>query len=200
MEIVRLLLRRGANISARDKRRNTCLHLFSCSRFAELEVERQGLSLLLDHGANISAKNYRGVSVSAEKYRRESRAFYIITHRQERYKPISRKGDVWDNILALRGYNIADFREGMPRVGQYSRYYTREDFEKMWKGNEHLCPYYNVPERVPYHFEDQDTVDNKVVSEQDSREVHHHDAEVQVNTSDNDLEKLLEMHEGLGLD
>lgn len=166
----------------------------------ELEVERQGLLLLLDHGANIFAKNYRGVSVSAERYRRERRSVYIKMHKRELYKPISRKGDVWDNVLTLRGYNIAEFRERMPRVGQYSRYYTREDFEELWKGNEHLCPYYNVPESVPYHFEGHDAVDNKVVSEQDSQEVHHLDAEVQINTSDNDLEKLLEMNEGLGLD
>ncbi|OIW25928.1 hypothetical protein CONLIGDRAFT_717590 [Coniochaeta ligniaria NRRL 30616] len=49
--------------------------------------------------------------------------------------------DLWDVVLADCDYDIAQFRH-RPRRARYADYYTRKMFEELWKGQEHLCPYY----------------------------------------------------------
>lgn len=52
--------------------------------------------------------------------------------------------DLWDSSLALCGYDIRNFRFGQrSRRANYSQYYTRDHFEQLWWGREHLCPYWD---------------------------------------------------------
>ena len=55
----------------------------------------------------------------------------------------SARGDLWDCALAITGHNVSDYRRGWPREARYGEYYTRRDFEELWAGREHLCPYYH---------------------------------------------------------
>jgi len=94
-----------------------------------------GIIYLIDQGADIFAKDFLGVSVSGMAYAPgiDKRTRKILG---------GARGDVWDFSLAVCGYNITDFREKIRRP-RYGTYYTRKDFEKLWAGHEHLCPYYD---------------------------------------------------------
>lgn len=139
VEGLSLLVDRGAKISARDSLGRTCLHL--CFGFpwstdiGYTQRAQAGLAYLLDHGANPFAIDDMDVSVSE--------LAYFDTDRGS-----SRMGDVWDAVLADFGFGIADFRREYPRVPRYCRFYTRRDFEELWVGREHLCPYYDDDEEI----------------------------------------------------
>ncbi|KJR83366.1 uncharacterized protein SPSK_04661 [Sporothrix schenckii 1099-18] len=100
-----------------------------------MQRAQSGLAYLLDLGANPFANDDMGVSVSE--------AAYLDTD-----YGTSRMGDVWDAVLADFGFGVADFRREHPRVARYCWFYTRRDFEKLWVGQEHLCPYYNDDEEI----------------------------------------------------
>lgn len=52
-------------------------------------------------------------------------------------------GDLWDFMLDTCGYEIMEFRKSHPRKAQYVGIYTRQDFELLWEGREHRCPYWD---------------------------------------------------------
>ena len=72
-------------------------------------------------------------------------------------------GHLWDIILADCGFDIATFRTAKytwrpcrvqrTKWGTLAELYTKEDFMALWKGKEHLCPYYD--EVIRTGFEDQ---------------------------------------------
>lgn len=149
---IQFLLNRGADVHARDKNGKSCLHLIDIGGVHQTE-KREIISFLIDSGADIFARDFDDVSVSEARYSPDSRSSMGSTG--------SSNGDIWDNVLARRGYNIAEFRKGWPRVAKYvtGNYwwysnYEREDFELLWEGMEHLCPYYHMPEGKAYHFGD----------------------------------------------
>lgn len=143
---IQALLTRGASTTARNSGGETCLHVYKSLRFIleyeQLMYSQVALLLLIDYGADVFAENKYGVSVSDDKYSRDSTDA----------RGSSCEGDIWDSVLALQGYDIAEFRQGWPRVGKYYEQYTRETFAKLWEGNEHLCPYYDVPEGEAFYF------------------------------------------------
>jgi hypothetical protein len=53
------------------------------------------------------------------------------------------RGDLWDAALVTCGYNLSEFRKLYPRLPRYDSRYKRSDFEKLWEGIEHLCPYWD---------------------------------------------------------
>ena len=53
------------------------------------------------------------------------------------------RGDLFDVVLQSCGYNIYEFRKEYPRTGLYTNEYSRRDFEILWEGIEHLCPYWD---------------------------------------------------------
>jgi len=60
------------------------------------------------------------------------------------------RGDLWDAALAQCGYDKY-IREPEDRVCHYTWTYTKEGFGRLWKGREHLCPYFSYsPVLCPY--------------------------------------------------
>lgn len=148
-----LLLRRGASVRDRDPGGGTCLHCclkLPASPFYSLRTRqmRDAIVYLIQQGADVFAEDSQGQSVSDFAYRRDKYPWDID----------SVKGDIWDCALASCGHDITDFRRGRTRQDVYSRFYKREDFEDLWAGIEHLCPYYDLEDDVIY-IPDEDPVD-----------------------------------------
>ncbi|KAK5657185.1 hypothetical protein OQA88_3243 [Cercophora sp. LCS_1] len=142
------LLRRGTNIRACDRWGNTCLHLcldniefdsgISSSRAtsvtAYLEQVRKSLTYLIQNDADIYAVDDAGYSVLDVAYKDSVR------------------GHLWDITLADCGFDIAAFCTEEfcwhPHSFKYrwgntlGEGFTKEVFVSLWKGQEHLCPYY----------------------------------------------------------
>ncbi|KAK0616555.1 hypothetical protein B0T14DRAFT_249015 [Immersiella caudata] len=136
-----LLLSRGANLNARDSAGNSCLHsCFSCAYGcynlfnprdrSGARCIRSSLALLLRNGADIHAVNCYGDTVSHLAY-------------DYHFNNTSYPGDLWDAVLAECGHEISSHRKYQPRKPKYSDGYTRQKFEELWEGMEHLCPYYD---------------------------------------------------------
>lgn len=145
-EGVSVLLDRGANVHARDRFGKTCLalcvgslaswrpwflvpNITSAQRLAE---PRDVLLMLIRRGADVLAVDYTGLSVSEIAY---------LTVGDE---GLSVAGDLWDVVLADCQLDVASFRAacGIRRRPRYGKWYTRELFEDLWRGREHLCPYF----------------------------------------------------------
>ncbi|KAM7196354.1 hypothetical protein V8F33_006263 [Rhypophila sp. PSN 637] len=153
VEGLSILLNRGANIHARDKSGRTCLALcvsnltfyYRRSRSAaeELAETRAVLRSLIRRGADVFALDDLELSVSEAAY-------------YNKYEDTSAPGDLWDVVLADCGFDVAWFRMkyGIRRRAGYRRGYTRQVFEDLWKGQEHLCPYYYDHEEAPATDED----------------------------------------------
>lgn len=143
-----LLINRGAHISARDLDGWTCLHhafhyiwdmdVSSGHRVRLAPTAQAALAYLLSHGADPFAVDDCGKSVSGYAYSLKH-IKYVVSMKT------SCKGDVWDAVLADFGVDVAENRRqsGSRRVARYDERYSREDFEKLWEGREHLCPYYD---------------------------------------------------------
>ncbi|KAH6994944.1 ankyrin repeat-containing domain protein [Ilyonectria destructans] len=122
------LIKRGADIDARDRFGRTCLHLcVSSQRFGikNRHDQVEALIYLVRCGANVFWMDRNGQSVSQTAYS-ESIA-----------------GDIWDAVLAELGHEVSRFRHDCPRRGKYTQDYTPADFMKLWQGKEELCPYYH---------------------------------------------------------
>ncbi|KAF2963472.1 hypothetical protein GQX73_g10101 [Xylaria multiplex] len=119
-----LLLRLGADIQARDSRGRSCLHIYIqtlglWSAIREVEIIR----FLIQNGADIHARDDNGIGV------------YEVAYHNGYYKDIgSKPGDVWDYILQDCGHDIRQFRRDHQRRAVYTKYYTRENFEELWRG------------------------------------------------------------------
>lgn len=130
VEAISFLLDRGADIHARDEDERTPLHTLMRNPYTSIEDWRRiraSLLCFLTRGADPRAVDNEGRSVSFNAYN-EKLTVYL--------------GDVWDSALAEAGYDIAEFRRVRPRKAKYDWQYSRKDFEDMWRGHEHLCPYY----------------------------------------------------------
>jgi hypothetical protein len=167
-ESIAVLLQRGADVAHRDMNGNTCLHhcldsfRYCPYRLRDPECERPhwydessnpdpsqwihhysaAFILLVNSGADVNAEDRFGRSVSDIAY---APFIDIMAGTDE---TISARGDVWDFALAMCGNNISEFRQRAraPRKARYSQFYTRQDFEDLWAGNKHLCPYYDDEE------------------------------------------------------
>jgi len=155
-ESIAVLLRRSADVTDRDDRGRTCLHhCFQLYRRWEFQSSHDkfpvdigsphpihrfsaGLILLIQHGADVCAQDGFGHSVSTYAYMEPTGVNGLA-------ELGSVRGDVWDFALARCGYDISEFRHkhGASRKARYSTRYTRQVFESLWAGYEHLCPYYN---------------------------------------------------------
>ncbi|KAK1751467.1 hypothetical protein QBC47DRAFT_391875 [Echria macrotheca] len=138
------LLRRGSDVHARDAQGNTCLHIVLSTLRRQLISTTWPLKLLdniqsvlvslIQHGADVFASNDEEESVSIAAYRDS------IT------------GHVWDLALVDCGFDVVDFRTAKWQwdssyyhtadSGVLHELYTKEIFASLWKGREHLCPYY----------------------------------------------------------
>lgn len=138
VETLSLLLRNGSSIDDRDDRGFNCLHvLFGdwCKRPFE-ENRQLALIFLVSQGADVRARDNRGLSVSDLAYRKSC---------VEAPGLGSYRGDLWDSVLAACGYDIREFRSAgrYVRRGSYTDWYTRQDFERLWEGREDRCPYWD---------------------------------------------------------
>jgi len=128
---IELLLRRGADPHVTDADGNGCLHLVLRSS-SDYDLDdstdiQKSLILLVQSGADVRARTDTGMSVSELAYDHNS----IST------------GEIWDCVLATCGYNVSEFRRGHPWRYESGSNLPRSIFKKIWKGIEHLCPYYN---------------------------------------------------------
>lgn len=72
-------------------------------------------------------------------------AYYMPTDSWGPVRASSAPGDIFDASLARCGLNIESSRRnsGKARIAHYSKHYRRRDFERLWVGFEHLCPYWD---------------------------------------------------------
>ena len=128
----KLLLDRGANIHARNHGGLTCLHK-AVVRARTCKNEMEAIVLLVQCGANIFTTDNLGRSIFDDAYDCD----------HEEYRPLGGyRGDLWDAVLAQCGYE-SYIRRPEQRLCHYTVRYSREDFERLWKGREHLCPYFS---------------------------------------------------------
>ncbi|GAB1318058.1 hypothetical protein MFIFM68171_08268 [Madurella fahalii] len=142
-----ILLEKGADVRARNLFGETCLHIIIENlhrRWAPRDdtehpaQARNTLTYLIQHGADVFAVDNLGRSVAEAAY---TMLDYFDT---------SIHGDLWDVALAYCGFDVARFRETYGRrVARYNHEYTRQVFEELWKGLEHLCPYYFDGDELP---------------------------------------------------
>ncbi|KAK4209553.1 hypothetical protein QBC37DRAFT_430201 [Rhypophila decipiens] len=147
VEGLSILLNRGANVHARNKFGETCLALCvsrlivdTYSAAEKLAETRAVLRSLIRRGADVFALDDSELSVSEEAYYNNDEG-------------TSAPGDLWDVVLADCGFDVAWFRMKYG-IRRYGYGYTRQMFEDLWKGQEHLCPYYYDDEEAPDTDED----------------------------------------------
>ncbi|CAI4212638.1 unnamed protein product [Parascedosporium putredinis] len=96
-----------------------------------------GIITLIQHGADIHGIDYLGHSVSHKAYHPKHGDSGLWDDDG------SLRGDLWDYALTMCGYDISEFGGAYCRRARYTKRYRRADFEALWEGNEHLCPYFN---------------------------------------------------------
>ncbi|KAH7023773.1 hypothetical protein EDB80DRAFT_770521 [Ilyonectria destructans] len=134
------MLDRGCSINATDKYELNCLHNFFLHRDT-LDIGddwKEVLIYLIFRGADVHAVNSEGWSVSAMAYGEACKKDCPMRRDLGSYC-----GDLWDVLLDTCGYEIIKFRKSYPRKAQYVKTYTRQDFELLWEGREHRCPYWD---------------------------------------------------------
>ncbi|KAH8738057.1 hypothetical protein BGZ61DRAFT_583072 [Ilyonectria robusta] len=134
------MLDRGCSINATDKYELTCLHSFFLYQDAwDLGHDwKEVLIYLIRRGADVHAVSAEGWSVSAMAYGEACKKNCPIRKDFGSYF-----GDLWDVLLDTCGYEIIEFRKSYPRKAQYVEIYSRQDFELLWEGREHRCPYWD---------------------------------------------------------
>ncbi|EWZ92493.1 hypothetical protein FOWG_05609 [Fusarium oxysporum f. sp. lycopersici MN25] len=100
-----------------------------------LQEYLQLLMLLVEHGADVYSVDEDGYQTLHYAYNVTCEACYLLSP--------SAKGDLWDAALSRFGYSILETRKDYPRRARYTPNYTRKDFEKLWQGREHQCPYWD---------------------------------------------------------
>lgn len=144
---VSFMASRGAEIHARDTNGWTCLHWCFCGVRARWRMKlnirsfRDAVHHLIKSGADMFAEDNDGLSVSDYAYQGDLWTKHCC----------GVGGDIWDSILADLGYDVGEFRGkyGQPwKPTFHEGRHTIEDFEMLWQGKEHLCPYYDERFRV----------------------------------------------------
>ena len=145
-DTVGMLLRHGADATKRNSDGQTCLHLclsmiwVAWSNIKYGNGDRTAIRLqralidLVENGADVFAVDHFGKSVSDIAYAGDSKNRKLMGSMRE---------DMWDSVLVVCGYKLSDFRRRHPRRPGYTETYTRRNFEELWKGREHFCPYYD---------------------------------------------------------
>lgn len=137
----KLLLDRGADIHTRDPEGRTCLHI-ALMRAEPYRLE-QGIrttTLLIQRGADVFATDNYGRSVTDIAYECDHNPWWSYG---------GFRGDLWDAALSQCNYGKF-IRRPEDRSRHYTQRYTRQHFERLWKGREHLCPYfYDDPRSCP---------------------------------------------------
>jgi hypothetical protein len=126
------LMKMGACINDRTSNGETCLQLvLECTDSTTISFE--SLVFLLEQGADPFAEDNQGRSVSEVAYNKLGLRDEIT----------GSSGDVWDAALHICGWDIGRFRTVRRRKPRYNSFYTRADFEEIWRGREHECPYWD---------------------------------------------------------
>lgn len=108
----------------------TCLHsLVYTAQRTKNRDDLETLVFLIQHGADTSALDHHQNTVSMRAY---------LPNEDDNYhcSKGSYRGDLWDAALTICGYGLDQFRRSYPRVPRYNKRYSREDFERLWWGNE----------------------------------------------------------------
>ncbi|KAF4880505.1 hypothetical protein CGCSCA1_v000238 [Colletotrichum siamense] len=87
--------------------------------------------MMKDNGADIHSRDYAGLPI------------WVTAKKNNKQGSYAR--DMWDFILAYCGFHseVEAFARDTPRHAVYRQgWYSRADFEEIWKGMEHLCPCY----------------------------------------------------------
>lgn len=137
LQQIKLLVEHGYDINSTFEGQ-TCLHILfrkSHEWHQRMPEYMELLSLLIENGADLHAEDYDGYQPWHYAYGATCEACYL-------YCP-SAKGDLWDAVLTYLGYDILEKRKGYPRKARYATGYTRKDFEKLWRGQESKCPYWD---------------------------------------------------------
>ncbi|KAF4419749.1 Palmitoyltransferase AKR1 [Colletotrichum fructicola] len=95
------------------------------------EDDRRSLICLIQNGADIHSRDDAGSSIWDAAKKNNKQGSYAR--------------DMWDFVLAYCGFHseVEVFARETPRHAVYRPgWYSRADFEEIWKGMEHLCPYY----------------------------------------------------------
>ncbi|KAF0321895.1 hypothetical protein GQ607_010828 [Colletotrichum asianum] len=130
----RPLLDHGVQIDARDDIGRTSLHylVYQIRRAGwTSEDDRKSLICLIQNGADIHSRDDAGLSIWDAAKKNNKQGSYAR--------------DMWDFVLAYCGFHseVEAFARETPRHAVYRQgWYSRADFEEIWKGMEHLCPYY----------------------------------------------------------
>ena len=134
VEAFSYLIDAGADINARDGTGATCLHLAIENAKRPLGDEFEAISYLVRRGADVNAMTTEGMSVSEVAYTPSSTDIV--------YKLGSYRGDLWDAVLARTDHDPVPLPHDRHHK-QFTACYTRADFEALWSGQEHLCPYFD---------------------------------------------------------
>ncbi|KAG4256174.1 hypothetical protein FPRO03_05122 [Fusarium proliferatum] len=137
LQQVRLLVEKGYDVN-RTLNGQVALHHLLLKSYDWLEWIPEFmdlLSYLVEHGADLHAEDYDGYQPWHYAYGATCEACYLFCP--------SAKGDLWDAVLTYHGYDILEKRKGYPRKARYATGYTRKDFEKLWRGQEGKCPYWD---------------------------------------------------------
>lgn len=121
-QVIAMLLEKGADVHARDRDGNTCLHLY----FKRLEQDmpsynRDCLLSLIRSGADISAKNNLGWTVAET---------VGCGHLSRGYAT-----DLWNTTLSHCGYDSADLRVSIPDKSRISWSYTALYYAALLRGD-----------------------------------------------------------------
>lgn len=144
-ESISLLLQKGADLHARTNTGSTCLHVYFDNIRTTIHgriPRRKVLVTLIQDGHDINAVDGNGYTIEDTLYRCEAKC-----QGRPIYNGISRdallayKRDLWDAVLVQCGRSVVE-RGLYCRKEQWSNGYSRQDFEAIWSGLEHLCPYY----------------------------------------------------------
>ncbi|KAI9154913.1 Palmitoyltransferase akr1 [Paramyrothecium foliicola] len=147
-QCLRAMISMGADCTARDDLGRSCLHIcISSLKQPETSRELEAICMLIRSGADPRAVDLDGTTVSEYAYDLDRR------HPEYGGLGVSYAGDLWDSALQSCAYDIREFRcVHRQRTAGYSQThgrlgfipeYTRKDFERLWRGREELCPYWD---------------------------------------------------------
>ncbi|EMT66980.1 hypothetical protein FOC4_g10003519 [Fusarium odoratissimum] len=137
LQQIQLLIKQGYDVNSTFVGKG-CLHHLMDKILVWIEFLQEYLQLLMllvEHGADVYSVDEDGYQAWHYAYNVTCEACYLFSP--------SAKGDLWDAALSRFGYSIPETRKYYPRRARYTPNYTRKDFEMLWQGREHQCPYWD---------------------------------------------------------
>ncbi|KAK2677744.1 hypothetical protein RAB80_006484 [Fusarium oxysporum f. sp. vasinfectum] len=135
---IQMALERGYDINT-TLDGQTCLHYLMAKRYTlwlnHIPSYLDLLVFVIQNGADVYAVDVGGYQAAHYAYNATCEACSLFCP--------SAKGDLWDAALAQLGYDIGEARRRHPRKALYTAGYFREDFERLWRGREGNCPYWD---------------------------------------------------------